>query len=67
MKFKLLALLIAVGLTGCASTFTSIEPAAEDNMYFVTENHNRPFGVSGELHLCEAIDSSNMVCETIDD
>jgi uncharacterized protein YceK len=61
---KMLIVLVAiVGLSGCASAFTSIQPAGENN-YYVTMNKNNGFKQSGTLYQCQA-QGEKMTCTEI--
>ena len=55
--------LVIIGLSGCASTYTSINATGEPNKYFVTEVFQGPFTIHGALYECEAEGTSKMVCE----
>ena len=68
MKVKtLFAVAFIAALSGCSSAFTSIEPGAEADTFYVTEINARPFiGITGDLLLCKAEGVTKMVCESID-
>jgi len=67
MKIKIFfAAALVVALSGCTSVYTSIEPAAENGSYYVTEVSQNPFGIFSDLLVCKSEDTAQMVCESVD-
>jgi hypothetical protein len=60
----LLILTTLLSSVGCASAYTSIQPAG-DNTFFVTKTEQGFFKVSGTLYSCKA-NGKSMVCTEID-
>jgi hypothetical protein len=50
---KLLMIVVALSSVGCASAYTSIQPAG-DNTFYVTKTEQGFFKVSGTLYHCTA-------------
>lgn len=62
MKKIILTSAVAVLMTGCASTFTSIEETANGDSYIVTRIIQTPFRVDGDMWECKPDTQHNMTC-----
>ncbi len=66
-KSKLLTIgLLLTFISGCSSALTSIKPTEDPDTYYVTQNFQAPFVVSGSLYKCKA-SGDKMICIEIDD
>jgi hypothetical protein len=59
-----LLIVVALSSVGCASAYTSIQPAG-DKTYYVTKTTQGLFKVSGTLYQCTA-EGKAMTCTEID-
>jgi uncharacterized protein YceK len=64
MKKALILLIIGITTVGCATTYTSIQPAGEKS-YYITRVKQGFFKVSGALYQCTA-DGKKMTCSEVD-
>ena len=62
MKKIILTSFAAVLMTGCASTFTSIEETASGDSYYLTRVSQGPFRVDGDMWECKPDAQHNMTC-----
>ena len=65
IKKTIVTIAVVMGLTGCASQFSSIDPAG-GNKYYLTEIHQTFPTISSDLYLCEAKSKEQMVCEEVE-
>ncbi len=62
----LLSIIVLSALSGCASNFTSINPADKEGQYYLTEITAGFPVISSDLYLCEAKSNEKMLCEEVD-
>lgn len=66
IKNVCIAASLMLGLSGCASNFTSITPAETEGKYYITKFTAGFPVIYSDLYLCEAESNEKMICEEID-